>query len=170
MQLEYKLKKAGLDDQVAKQKEPRMFISHDQYIPRLRLEHSLGKTVPQETKVILSCHLLHLDVLTLLVSLLLESTRGTLDPLYCSRLPSLNAQENTLSMLHSHVNRLSLPFLHQWYSRVQVIRPRKAALRMLRLMYPYFQDIYESEQKIDVGAYGRVYGSQAFQEEDVAVK
>ncbi len=37
-------------------------------------------------------------------------------------------------------------------------------------MYPYFQDIYTSEEKLDSGAYGRVYASQAFKEEDVAIK
>jgi hypothetical protein len=103
---------------------------------------------------------LHVQVLTLMISLLLTPTRGTLDDHYTSQYPVDDGKPNILYIMHFHLNHPSnhhiLPALLRKSSEVN---PYPAGQRLLKLLCISFSDlsIYTDRKKIGGGAYGTIY-------------
>ena len=99
-------------------------------------------------------------ILSLLFSLIITPSRGTLEELYCSVFPYENNKLNILYIIHHHLNREEnyhiLPLLLKFISQ---IHPFGAGQRLLKLTCKYFfnSSIYSNWDKIGGGQFGTVY-------------
>ena len=103
---------------------------------------------------------LHVLVLSLIISLLLTPSRGTLDEHYTSQYPIDDGKSNVLYIMHFHLNHPSnqhiLPLLLQ---KMAEVNPFPSGQRLLKLLCIAFSDmsIYTEKNKIDKGAYGTIF-------------
>ena len=103
---------------------------------------------------------LHIYIIGLIISLIITPTRGTLDELYCCRLPFEFNKMNILFLLHHHINHpkneVILPGLMKVVSN---IIPYSSGQRLLKLLSTKLFDIsiYKNWEKINFGAYGKVF-------------
>ena len=99
-------------------------------------------------------------ILSLIFSLIITPSRGTLDELYCSIFPYESNKLNILYIIHHHLNRAEnehlLPLLLTYISQ---ITPFGAGQRLLKLLSKKLFDIslYTNWEKIAGGQFGTVY-------------
>ena len=99
-------------------------------------------------------------IISLLFSLIITPSRGTLEELYCSVFPYENNKLNILYIIHHHLNREEnyhiLPLLLKFVSQ---IHPFGAGQRLLKLTCKHFfnSSIYNNWEKIGGGQFGTVY-------------
>lgn len=99
-------------------------------------------------------------VITLMISLLLNPSRGTLDEHYTCQNPFNDGRQNILYIMHVHLNHPGnqhiLPLLLE---KSIEINPFPAGQRLLKLLCIALSDmsIYTDRKKIGKGAYGHVY-------------
>ena len=99
-------------------------------------------------------------IISLLFSLIITPTRGTLEELYCSVFPYENNKLNLLFIIHHHLNREEnyniLPLLLKFVSQ---IHPFGAGQRLLKLLCKHFfnASFYSNWDKIGGGQFGTVY-------------
>jgi serine/threonine protein kinase len=99
-------------------------------------------------------------IISIIMTLIITPTRGTLDDLYCSREPFENNKMNILFILHQHLNHNDnqdiLPILLKYVAEIQ---PFGAGQRLMKLLIISLFDktIYKDWKRIATGAYGKVY-------------
>ena len=99
-------------------------------------------------------------IISLIFSLIITPSRGTLDELYCSLFPYESNKLNILYIIHHHLRREEnehiLPLLLKYISQ---LTPYGAGQRLLKLVSKKFFDIslYTNWEKIAGGQYGTVY-------------
>ena len=99
-------------------------------------------------------------IISLLFSLIITPSRGTLEELYCSVFPYENNKLNILYIIHHHLNREEnyhiLPLLLKFVSQ---IHPFGAGQRLLKLTCKHFfnSSIYNNWEKIGGGQFGTVF-------------
>ena len=99
-------------------------------------------------------------IISLLFSLIITPSRGTLEELYCSVFPYENNKLNILFIIHHHLNREEnyniLPLLLKFISQ---IHPFGAGQRLLKLLCKHFfnASFYSNWEKIGGGQFGTVY-------------
>ena len=99
-------------------------------------------------------------IISLLFSLIITPSRGTLEELYCSVFPYENNKLNILYIIHHHLNREEnyniLPLLLKFVSQ---IHPFGAGQRLLKLLCKHFfnASFYSNWEKIGGGQFGTVY-------------
>lgn len=99
-------------------------------------------------------------IISLIFSLIITPSRGTLDELYCSIFPYESNKLNILYIIHHHLNREEnehiLPLLLKYISQ---LTPYGAGQRLLKLLNKKFFDIslYTNWEKIAGGQFGVVY-------------
>ena len=99
-------------------------------------------------------------IISLIFSLIITPSRGTLEELYCSVFPYENNKLNILFIIHHHLNRQEnshiLPLLLKFVSQ---IHPFGAGQRLLKLLCKNFFDValYTHWVKIGGGQFGTVY-------------
>ena len=99
-------------------------------------------------------------IISLLFSLIITPSRGTLEELYCSVFPYENNKLNILYIIHHHLNRDEnyniLPLLLKFVAQ---IHPFGAGQRLLKLLCKHFFDasFYSNWEKIGGGQFGTVY-------------
>lgn len=112
---------------------------------------------------------LHSLMISLIVCLLLNPERGTLDDLYCSQYPLDNGKQNILFLLHHHLNHPKnneASLINRIMENVHKnVNPPLAGLRLLKLLCSSLFDISlynngKEWKKIAEGAYAKVYESK----------
>ena len=99
-------------------------------------------------------------IISLLFSLIITPSRGTLEELYCSVFPYENNKLNILYIIHHHLNREEnyniLPLLLKFISQ---IHPFGAGQRLLKLLCKQFfnASFYSNWEKIGGGQFGTVF-------------
>ena len=99
-------------------------------------------------------------IISLLFSLIITPSRGTLEELYCSVFPYENNKLNILYIIHHHLNREEnyhiLPLLLKFVSQIY---PFGAGQRLLKLTCKHFfnSSLYNNWEKIGGGQFGTVY-------------
>ena len=99
-------------------------------------------------------------IISLLFSLIITPSRGTLEELYCSVFPYENNKLNILYIIHHHLNREEnyniLPLLLKFISQ---IHPFGAGQRLLKLLCKHFfnSSFYSNWEKIGGGQFGTVF-------------
>ena len=99
-------------------------------------------------------------IISLLFSLIITPSRGTLEELYCSVFPYENNKLNILYIIHHHLNREEnhniLPLLLKFVSQ---IHPFGAGQRLLKLLCKHFfnASFYSNWEKIGGGQFGTVF-------------
>jgi len=105
-------------------------------------------------------------MLSLVLCLLLQPNRGTLDDLYCHQYPIDNGKQNILYILHQHLSHeQNQDIIESLLEEVSFISPPLAGQRLLKLMCPQLFDLSlynngKDWKKLAVGAYGVVYESK----------